>query len=124
MSVVLLLLVLAGLDQPQQTFIWGGNHVELEMTARGATLEFDCARGALDSSLRPDDKGNFVVKGTFTPERSGPSRDDDPRPLNATYSGTIKGDAMTLTMVVDGQDPKGAIYELTRGRRGNIRKCR
>ena len=110
---------------PSSPTFWGGDHVDLEVGASSATIEFDCAHGTFDEGLRIDKTGAFVVKGSFTPERSGPSRDDNgPRALKATYSGTIAKDAMTLRVVVDGQDPKGTTYQLTRGQRGNLRKCR
>jgi hypothetical protein len=107
-----------------QTTVWGGDHVDMEMTGTGARLEFDCAHGTIDEALHADASGAFHVKGTFTPERGGPSRDGDAPPVTkVTYAGTIKDDTMTLRIVVDGQDRPGT-YELTRGRPGNVRKCR
>ena len=120
---IALALSLAGLNAPQTT-VWGGDHVEMEVTARGAQLEFDCAHGTIDEPLRVDQKGVFQAKGTFTPERSGPSRDGDAsRTAKATYTGTISGDTMTLRIVVDGQDRDSA-YLLARDRPGNVRRCR
>jgi hypothetical protein len=113
--------VVATQDAP---IVWGGDHIEMEVTRTGARIEFDCARGTIDQALRPDAKGAFKVRGTFTPERSGPTRGEDAPSPKATYSGTIAGDAMTLRVVVEGGDPQGTSYELTRDRRGNVRKCR
>jgi hypothetical protein len=116
-------LALAWIQAPETT-MWGGNHVEMQIGDSGARLEFDCAHGTMDEPLRVDARGAFTAMGTFVPERSGPSRDDPPRPPKATYSGTITGDAMVLRVVVDGQDPAGTTYQLIRGRHGNVRKCR
>ena len=123
MRPILMALALAWMNAPQTT-IWGGDHVEMEVTASDARLEFDCAHGTIDEPLRADSKGAFQAKGTLTPERSGPSRDGASRTAKVTYSGTIAGDAMTLRIGADGQDPQGTTYQLTRDRRGNVRKCR
>jgi hypothetical protein len=104
--------------------VWGGDHIEMEVSRTGARIEFDCAHGTIDEPLRADAKGAFKVKGTFTPERSGPTRDDNPPAPKATYSGTITDAAMTLRIVIEGGDAQGTSYELTRDRRGNVRKCR
>ena len=123
MRTILIAFALAGLAATQTT-VWGGDHVEMEVTGSGARLEFDCAHGTIDDPLRVDPQGTFQAKGTFTPERSGPSRgDESSRAAKATYAGTIKDDAMTLRMVVDGQD-REVTYVLARDRRGNVRKCR
>lgn len=127
MAAVFLAAVLAffgGQTAPVVT-VWGGDHIDMEITDAAARFEFDCATGAVSAAIRPDAKGAFKAEGTFLPERSGPSRDDGKaRGLKATYSGTIIKDLMTLRVVVDGQDPKGTTYQLTRGQHGNLRKCR
>jgi hypothetical protein len=123
MWAALVALAVAGLAVAQTT-VWGGDHVEMEITGTGARLEFDCAHGTIDEAVRIDRKGTFQAKGTFTPERSGPSRDGDAsRPAKATYAGTITDDTMTLRIVVDDQD-RDNTYVLARDRPGNVRKCR
>jgi len=118
-------LALAWVAATQTPTTWGGDHIEIELQDKGGRVEFDCARGTIDEPMRPDSKGAFRVKGTFTPERSGPIRDGDAPPaLKAIYSGTIKEDAMSLRVVVESQDPAGTTYELLRGRSANLRKCR
>jgi hypothetical protein len=107
-----------------QSVTWGGEHVHMEVSKSGATLDFDCAHGAITQAL--PQKGKFSLKGTFTPERGGPTRDDAPPTVDATYSGTIADDSMTLRIVLAGSD-KGQTpieYALKKGERGNVRKCR
>ena len=118
-----IVLLFAGLTLPRAT-IWGGEHVEMDVTDGGARLEFDCAHGTIDEPLRPNRTGVFQAKGTFTPERSGPSRDGGPSPAKAVYSGTIKDATMTLRVILDGQSDDGNTYALVRDRPGNVRKCR
>jgi hypothetical protein len=117
--------VFAWVVATQAPTIWGGDHIEMQVADAGARLEFDCAHGTIDEPLRADAKGAFKLKGTFTPERSGPTPDGGAAPIaKAIYSGTIKDGTMTLRIVVDGQDPAGRTYELERDRSGNVRKCR
>lgn len=103
--------------------IWGGNHIEIETSDAGAQVTFDCAHGTIDAPVKPDARGAFTVAGTFTPQRPGPTRDDGPAAIKATYSGTIAGDAMRLRVAIEGQDAPRE-FTLTRGERGNIRACR
>ena len=105
--------------------VWGGDHVRMQVSAKSATLDFDCAHGTVDGALTPDSKGRFEVKGTFTPEHAGPVREDISLTRPATFSGTINGDAMTLRITFGGEDPPPpAVFELTRGREGRVHKCR
>jgi hypothetical protein len=106
-----------------QTTIWGGNHVRMTATGSGAELEFDCATGTITEKV-PETDGSFSLHGTFTPERSGPSRDDRSRTAPALYSGTIEHDTMTLHIVLEGQERELGQYVLSRGAAGTLRKCR
>jgi hypothetical protein len=42
---------------------WGGNHVGIEVDAKGVRFEFDCAHGTTDS-IRVGKDGSFEVSGT------------------------------------------------------------
>jgi len=114
--------LLIALLTPRYSVVWGGEHVEMQVTDRGASIEFDCAHGTLDAALAPDANGRFTIAGTFTPERS---RSDNPPLLKARYAGTIKEEAMSLTVTLLVEDaPAPMTYELMRGRAGVLRKCR
>ena len=120
----LMALFLAVVVPAGQTAIWGGDHVRMEVTKSGADLEFDCATGTITEAI-PATEGTFSLKGTFTPERGGPTRDGDTsRTVDASYSGTIKNDTMTLRVVMGGKDQEAATYVLVRGREGRLMKCR
>jgi hypothetical protein len=109
----------------QQTVVWGAAHVELEITDSGGRIDFDCAHGTIDEPVRPDSQGAFKAAGTFSPERGGPTRDGDgSHATKVTYVGTINGDTMTLRVVVPDETQPGTTYQLARGQRGNVRKCR
>ncbi len=102
---------------------WGGDHLELEVTADGANLNFDCASGTITHSLAVDAQGKFRAKGTFTRERPGPVTRDSPGAAQATYTGAIQGDTMHLVVSAGGPEPYGE-YVLTRGKPGRVVKCR
>ena len=65
-----------GADVPSGT--WGGEHIVMEVAGAGATVEFDCAHGTIDGTLTLDSGGRFDVAGSFTPDRGGPNRRDEP----------------------------------------------
>ena len=104
--------------------IWGGDHVRMNVTPSGAELEFDCATGTITETV-PETDGTFSLKGTFTPQRGGPTRrDEPPRTTAAVYSGTIERDTMTLHIVLAGNGREVGQYVLSRGAAGAVMKCR
>ena len=104
---------------------WGGQHIHLDIEAKTATIEFDCAHGTIKGPLVTDAKGNFSLKGTYAPERRGPVRSDDAAAAEqaAVYSGSVQGQTMTLSMRLEGQDSPLETFTLTQGKTGKIRKC-
>ena len=101
---------------------WGGNHVGLRVTERGARLEFDCAHGAIDEPIAVDEKGTFDSHGTYAPEAPGPIREGEPRSRPARYIGKVEQDTMTLTVILTGDQPIGT-FTLVRDRFPRVRKC-
>jgi hypothetical protein len=103
---------------------WGGQGIHLEVTEKSAKVEFDCAHGTIQGPLTLDSKGQFKLKGTFTRERGGPVRSDQPASSQAAiYSGSLNGDTMTLELRLEGQDQALNSYVLTHGKTGRLRKC-
>jgi hypothetical protein len=103
---------------------WGGQNVELDVTADGARLRFSCAQGDIEHPLTLDAEGRFSAKGTFVAGAMGPVREDDPpkrRP--AVYSGVVRDKVMTLTVTVTDDKAEGGTFELTQGEPGRIRRC-
>src|SRR6266850_6950892 len=76
-------LVLASCESPLQPGTrpapgaWGGAGIRLEVTAAGATIEYDCAHGSIDEPIVADGAGRFSAKGTHVREHGGPIRIDD-----------------------------------------------
>ena len=102
---------------------WGGNHVTLEISDQGATLEFDCGTGSISKPILLDSEGHFDVTGTYTREGPGPVRQGKQRDARAHYSGTVTDDTMTLTVRLEGSSEPLLSVSLTRGKQGKLRKC-
>jgi hypothetical protein len=104
------------------TGAWGGEHIVLKVSEKGADVEFDCAHGQVTQPITLDKRGDFDVAGTFTPEHGGPvRRDENPTSASARYSGHVDGDTMSLTVTL-GKEKVGT-YTLNRGSRPRITKC-
>jgi len=104
------------------TGAWGGEHIVLRVSEKGADVEFDCAHGQVTQPITLDKHGDFDVAGTFTPEHGGPVRRDEKAPsASARYSGHVDGDTMSLTITL-GKEKVG-IYTLNRGSRAHVTKC-
>ena len=104
---------------------WGGEHVRIEFNDGEAKVEFDCAHGTITDPLKPDSEGRFALNGSYVREGPGPIRLKFPRVSQpARYSGTIKGDEMSLSVTLNNTSQEIGTFTLTRGSEGLIRKCR
>src|SRR3982074_2046571 len=56
---------------------WGGEHIILEVSEKGAEVELDCAHGEVTQHITLGKHGDFDVAGTFTTEHGGPVRRDE-----------------------------------------------
>ena len=102
---------------------WGGQHAGMEVTDAGAQLEFDCAHGRIDQVITLE-SGRFDVKGTYSPERPGPRREDDNTARAVRYTGQVDGKTMKLAInAADGSSDTIASFTLEHGKTPTIRKC-
>lgn len=104
--------------------LWGGPHIRMEVAARSASIDFDCANGAIRGPLTVDSSGNFKLHGTYTREHGGPIRSDakpDSHPV--LYAGSIKGDTMTLSVKLSHPHEDMGRFTLKRGDVGRVFKC-
>ena len=103
---------------------WGGQHIRLDITADGGSLDFSCAHGEFSGPFKLDRQGHFDVRGTYTPESHGPTRQGaEPIALEARYWGVVVHDVMKLQVRVDGPPQVNGTYQLARGRHGKVMKC-
>ena len=104
---------------------WGGQHIRFEIEAGAVNIDFDCAHGRIAGPLTLDRQGRFSWRGTYTREHGGPIRlRDTVNNLPAKYSGSIKGDTMTLNLRPDDSSIEPQTFTLTRGSVGRVWKCK
>ena len=123
--IVLFIISCAGATDMQRipAGVWGGDHIRIEVGAKSATIEYDCAHGVIQGPLTVDGQGRFNLHGTHTPERGGPVRADAPdRSQRATYTGSISGDKMTFTLKIENTDDE--TFTLEKGKEGELFKCK
>ena len=114
----------AGTSPESVVGVWGGLHINLEVNESGAEITYDCAHGSITEKIVPDQDGKFVVKGLHVQEHPGPVREgDEGKGEAATYSGSIDGETMTLTVTLPAKQETVGTFTLTKGKTGRIRKC-
>ena len=123
---LLIAIALSGGTQKMQripTGVWGGQHINLEAGEKSATIEYDCASGVIDGPLVVDGNGKFSWRGTHRMERGGPIRaDEKPKEHPATYTGSVNGNTMTLTLKISDLDEE--TFTLEKGKPGDLFKCK
>jgi len=108
------------------TGTWGGDHLQLEATAAGASLSYDCGHGTIDEPLSVDANGNLDVHGKHFQEHGGPIRLGEETPSSpAHYTGNLKGDVLTITVQIT--RPAGieniGTFVLKEGGSGRLFRC-
>ena len=103
---------------------WGGPHIRINVEKDSATIDYDCANGTIEGPLTYDRKGNFTWRGTHNREHGGPIRIDENNSRRAIYTGSIKGDRMTLTVKLADSNDVVDTFTLTRGGPGRVFKCK
>ena len=108
-----------------QSGTWAGQHIVMDVTSAGATVEFDCAHGTLDAPLTLDSRERFDVAGSFTPERGGPTRgDQSSRTVPARYTGSLKDSTLTVTVELAESKENVGVFTLRHGARPRLFKCK
>ena len=102
---------------------WGGEHIAMEVTDAGATIEYDCAHGRITEKIAPNAEGKFEAKGFHTRERGGPVRQGENNEEPAVYRGSVKDETMTFTVELAKNNESAGTFTLTHGKQGRIRKC-
>jgi hypothetical protein len=105
--------------------LWGGEHIRLEVSERGAAVEYDCAHGTVDERVVLDSRGRFNVAGTHHEERGGPVRAGE---SSAGYpvrlAGQVRGGMMKLTVTRAGTKKLIGAFTLVQGGEAELVKCR
>ena len=72
--------------------VWGGESAGLVVTADGATADFGCSSGKIETPLVADVSGRFEVTGTIVFAAGVPDGPAHP----ARFVGRVEGDTLTL----------------------------
>ncbi len=103
---------------------WGGQHVGLVLTPSGGTLDYDCADGRIVEPLIKARDGQFQGSGWHRPGHGGPVREGEVLPTwPARYSGSVRGDWMTLRVDVPERGIVIGPYRLRRGAEPILMRC-
>jgi hypothetical protein len=104
---------------------WGGKHIRLEVTERGATIEYDCAHGVVEQRIVVDRAGHFSVAGTHYEEHGGPVHASDTESgYPVRLNGRVGGSLLKLTVTRAGTKKSIGVFNLVRGGEAQIMKCR
>ncbi len=115
--------VFEGQHKPLSNGVWGGKHVQMEVSDNSARIEFDCAH-ATSPKIVPDSRGRFAVRGTYFKEHGGPTRQDEEENHQVVLRGTIRGKSMQLTVTVAATKEVIGTFTLTHGAESELVKCR
>jgi hypothetical protein len=85
-------------------------------------IEYDCAEGAILGPIIPDPGGTFEVEGTHTPGHGGPEREGGDLHYKVRFTGSVRGDEMTLQGRVENGVLLGP-FTLRRGAEPQIFRC-
>ncbi len=106
------------------TGAWGGRHVGIVFEASGGRVEYDCGAGTIAGPVRTLAGGRFEAAGTHTPGTGGPDRIGFTPPSHpARYSGSVRGDTMTLLVEVPAIAARIGPYTLRRGAEPMLLRC-
>jgi hypothetical protein len=106
------------------TGMWGGQHMRLEVSSKGARIEYDCAHGTIDQPMTLDSSGYFDVRGIHVTERGGPVREGERSDaLAARYTGRIQDQTMTITVILTESKEIAGTFTLGYGKAPRLKKC-
>jgi hypothetical protein len=104
--------------------LWGGQHISIDVSGKGATVEYDCAHATIDRAIILDRNGRFNVSGTHFQERGGPVRQGGQSGFSVTFSGEVKGKTMTLTVQNTSTKEDLGTFTVVRGAQPKLFKCK
>jgi hypothetical protein len=122
-----------------ETGEWGGRHISLTVTEKGAAIEYDCGHGTIDARVELGSDGRFDVHGTHEDETGGPPSeisavDEGGKAISpdtsaknrrpARYTGRVEGRTLTLTVTRADDGSAFGKFVLTKGASARLNKCR
>jgi hypothetical protein len=105
--------------------LWGGDGIQMVVTATGASVDYGCDAGTVDEPLFLDLNERFSLRGTYSFGRGGPREAgvSPSTPHPARYEGTSDGRRLTLTVYLSDLARGAGEYRLEFGRQGSLDRC-
>ena len=105
--------------------LWGGEHISIEVTERGATVEYDCAHATIEQRITLDRRGRFDVAGMQVQEHGGPVRqNDESAGYPARFTGQVSDKRMKLSVRKSATKELIGTFTLVYGAQPRLRKCK
>jgi hypothetical protein len=105
--------------------LWGGEHISVEVTEQGATVEYDCAHATIDHRITLDRRGRFDVPGMQLQERGGPVRQNEQLAgYPVRFAGQVNGKRMKLSVRNSVTRKLIGIFTLVHGGEPKLIKCK
>jgi hypothetical protein len=103
---------------------WGGDGIAMTVDSAGADFQFNCAHGDISGLLVADSAGHINRVGAYVRDHGGPIvQGSVPDSHPASYTGSVAGANMTLTIrLIDSGDVIGT-FTLTQGAAGRVVAC-
>ena len=93
---------------------WGGREASLTLARSGGTLSYPCGAGTMDSAWTLGPGGVFTATGQHF-FGGGPMPVQGRPPHPASYSGTVDGDRLTLSVTLTDLNQTLGPFHLVRG---------
>jgi hypothetical protein len=106
------------------TGVWGGEHIRLDVTEAGATVEYDCAHATISRKIALDRNGRFVVMGSYFAEHGGPVREGEPTGEPVQFTGKVSGRKLQLSVKRRDSRKLIGVFTLFFGQESLLVKCR
>ena len=104
--------------------VWGANGIILNVEENGVTIQYECADGQIEESLKVNEQGNFEANGFHIRQRGGPIRVDAKLARQPTrYEGRISGNTMTLKVTLTETKEVIGDFTLERGKTPRMTRC-
>ena len=104
--------------------MWGGDGIQMFVTATGATIDYGCDAGTVNEPLTVSLNERFSLPGTYSFGRGGPREAGDSAKTHAArYEGTSDGKQLTLTVFLPDLSRSAGEYRLEFGRQGSLDRC-
>ena len=118
-------LVTTSAQRPIPAGLWGGNGIQLTVTANGGVIEYGCDSGTINGRLRADSRGKFSAVGTHVFGSGGPRNQGDPqsRARQARYEGVRTGDKLEIAVFLPELNRSFGKFTLRRGRAATLERC-